>query len=222
MDPKLPLRARKKAKVREALISASFRLFSKKGYTETTLEEICRECDVTVQTLLRYFGSKDDLLFAQHSKVFEKFNSGLAHAVNQGTSVEYWMKFLHSNTVNLRSSSEGRQTYRIIVGTPSLLARFYAIARQYEASLEQALAQELGVAAGDDMHSRLLAHLIVMGPIEEALRAISEGDLDSIDKRCDAVARYVLANFKRPEKGKRTGATARKNGKRLRGEAHLR
>jgi AcrR family transcriptional regulator len=222
MDSKLPLRARKKAKVREALISASFRLFSKKGYTETTLEEICGECEVTVQTLLRYFGSKDDLLFANHSKIFEKFNSGLMNAAKQGACVEYWMKFLHSQTVDLISSSEGRQTYKIIVGTPSLLARFYAIARQYQTSLEQALSQELGVEAGEDMHSRLLAHLIVMGPIEEALWAISQGHLDSIDRRCDSVARYVLANFKRPEKAKRVGAPSRKNGKRLRGEARLR
>jgi len=222
MDSKLPLRARKKAKVREALISASFRLFSKKGYTETTLEEICQECEVTVQTLLRYFGSKDDLLFADHPKLFEKFNSGLLNAAKQGASLDYWMKFLHSHTFDLKSSSEGRQIYRIIVGTPSLLARFYAIARQYEASLEQALAQELGLEADQDMHSRLLAHLIVMGPIEEAFRAIAEGDLDSIDKRCDAVARYAFANFRRPEteKGKRIGAP-RKNGKRLRGAAHL-
>lgn len=221
MESKLPLRARKKAKVREALISASFRLFSKKGYTGTTLEEICQECDVTVPTLLRYFGSKDDLLFANHSELFESFNLGLVHAAKQGASVEYWIKFLRSQTRTLKSSREGRQTYEIIVGTPSLFARFYAIARQYEASLGQALSQEMGVKDGEDMHTRLLSHLVVIGPIDEALLAISQGDWDTIDKRCDTVARYVLANFQRPAKAPAV-ASARKIGKRPHRKTHLR
>ena len=213
MDSKLPLRARKKAKVRESLISASFRLFSTKGYTETTLEEICNECDVTVQTLLRYFGSKDDLLFANHSKILEKFNDGLGQAARRKSSVSYWLKFLHSNGLRVRDQKEIAQTYRIIVGAPSLMARFYAIARQYQSSLEQALSEELGLKPGEDLHATLLAHLIVMGPIEEAFRAILEGDQESIVERCGRVAQYVLDNFKRP-------ATKADKARRSRGRLH--
>src|ERR1700722_15498624 len=104
MSPKIPLRARKKAKVREALVSASFRLFTQKGYTETTLEEICEQCDVTVQTLLRYFGSKDDLLFAKHQTILEKVGNGLVQAARTKSSVGYWVKFLHSNALLVRDN----------------------------------------------------------------------------------------------------------------------
>src|SRR3984957_17830986 len=120
MSPKIPLRARKKAKVREALVSASFRLFTQKGYTETTLEEICKQCDLTVQTLLRYFGSKDDLLFAKHQTILEKVNNGLVRAAKKKASVGYWLKFLHSNALLVRDDKEVGQTYKIIIGAPSL------------------------------------------------------------------------------------------------------
>ncbi len=52
------LRERKKAKTRAALIEASQRLFARRGYTRTTLEDISAEVDITTQTLLRYFDSK--------------------------------------------------------------------------------------------------------------------------------------------------------------------
>jgi AcrR family transcriptional regulator len=198
MNAKLPLRARKKAKVREALIATSFRLFSKKGYTETTLEEICEQCDVTVQTLLRYFGSKDDLLFANHASILEKFRAGLVRATKKGASVEYWVKFLHSNTLDIAADREVERTYRIIIGAPALLARFYAIARQYQNLLEQALSEEHGAKPGDDLHSTLFAHLIVMGPIEAALRVVARGGTREIVECCDNVAKYVLENFRRP------------------------
>jgi AcrR family transcriptional regulator len=198
MSSNIPLRARKKAKVREALVSASFRLFSQKGYTETTLEEICEQCDVTVQTLLRYFGSKDDLLFAKHQTILEKVGNGLAQAARTMSSVDYWVKFLHSNALLVRDNKEIGQTYKIIIGAPSLLARFYAIARQYQALLEQALSEEVGLKAGEDLHATLFAQLIVMGPIEEALRTIARGDVRSMVERVDRVAQFVVDNYTRP------------------------
>jgi len=200
MEPKLPLRARKKAKVREALIQTSFRLFSERGYTETTLEQICEECDVTVQTLLRYFGSKDDLLFAKHPAIIERFHSGLVLATQRKASLEYWIKFLHSNARRVRDEREVRDSYKIIVGAPSLLARFYAIGRQYAALLEQALLEENGLQADQDMHSTLLANAIVMGPLEEALRALSQNKAAEVVERTDTAAKYVMENFKRPER----------------------
>ncbi len=210
METKLPLRARKKAKVRAALIETSFRLFSERGYTETTLEQICEECDVTVQTLLRYFGSKDDLLFARHPAIIERFHSGLVLATQRKESLEYWLKFLHSNARRVRDRREVRDSYKIIVGAPSLLARFYAIGRQYAALLEQALLEENGSQADHDIHSTLLANAVVMGPLEEALRALSQNETMEIVERIDATARYVMENFKRPERRGEIRASGRK------------
>jgi AcrR family transcriptional regulator len=213
MDDKLPLRARKKAKVREALIQTSRRLFGRKGYTETTLEEICEECDVTVQTLLRYFGSKDDLLFANHSRILERFGNGLRRAVKRKESVEYWKKFLGIGARQVRDERETWQTYRIILGAPSLLARFYEIARQYQALLEQALCEEQGIQPATDPYTNLLALMMVVGPIEEAFRVITQNEPAQFFDRVMATADFAARNFPQPgEKARKARRPARRTG----------
>ncbi len=199
MNARLPLRERKKAKVRESLIRTSFRLFSTKGYAETTLEEIADDCDVTVQTLLRYFGSKDDLLFANHPRILQRFSRGIGEAAKRNESLDFWIKFLRAGASKVKNEREISQTYKIIIGVPSLLARFYAFVRQYQALLEKALCEEQGVEPGEDAHARLLALLIVMGPIEEAFRVIAEGNANRVLARVTGVAQYVREHFPRPE-----------------------
>ncbi len=211
MNAKLPLRERKKAKVRESLIRTSFRLFSTKGYAETTLEEIADDCDVTVQTLLRYFGSKDDLLFANHPRIVQRFSQGIGEAAKRSESVDYWMKFLRANASKVKNEREISQTYKIIIGVPSLLARFYTFARQYQALLEAALCEEQGLQPGEDTYARLLALLIVMGPIEEAFLAIAAGEPTTVFERVTGVAEYVREHFQRPEvQAKRAGRARRR------------
>lgn len=48
----------KKPEVREAIIQAAFELFSRKGYTATTMAEIARTANMTVANLYVYFDSK--------------------------------------------------------------------------------------------------------------------------------------------------------------------
>jgi AcrR family transcriptional regulator len=206
MKPILPLRDRKKAKLRQALSDASLRLFLHKGYSATTLEEISAECDVTVQTLLRYFGSKEDLLFSRQAKSLENCERGLMEAVEKKSVMSYWQHFYLSSAHSVVVNPEVLNTYKIIESVPALHAKFYTIVLQYQTLLERALCMELGVEPGEDRHSLLLSYALVFGPLEEALRAIARGDGASIARRVDSIMKYALDNFKRPADPKKTSA----------------
>jgi AcrR family transcriptional regulator len=210
MKPILPLRDRKKAKLRKALADAALRFFLHKGYSATTLEEISAECDVTVQTLLRYFGSKEDLLFARQAEIVENCERGLMQAVENKAVISYWLHFFLSSAHTVVVNPEVLNTYKIIESVPALHAKFYTIALQYQTLLERALCMELGVEPGEDRHSLLLAYALVFGPLEEALRAIARGDGASIARRVDATMKYVLENFKRPEEAKKVASRTKK------------
>jgi AcrR family transcriptional regulator len=54
----------KKPEVREAILRTALRLFSKKGYARTTLEEIARGAGVSTANVYVYFRSKLEILYA--------------------------------------------------------------------------------------------------------------------------------------------------------------
>jgi len=54
---------RKKAGVREAILQSAFRLFSERGYSDTTIPAIAREAGISTANVYVYFTSKIDILF---------------------------------------------------------------------------------------------------------------------------------------------------------------
>ncbi|MDE9428263.1 TetR/AcrR family transcriptional regulator [Xenorhabdus bovienii] len=56
----------KKLMLREALIKASYELFSIKGFDETRVENITEKIDVSTHTFFRYFLSADESSVWQH------------------------------------------------------------------------------------------------------------------------------------------------------------
>ena len=55
---------RKKPQVREAILAAAFRLFSRKGYAATMVADIAREAGVSPGNVYIYFRSKLEILYA--------------------------------------------------------------------------------------------------------------------------------------------------------------
>ncbi|HCP78858.1 MAG TPA: TetR/AcrR family transcriptional regulator, partial [Pusillimonas sp.] len=53
----------KKNDMREAILVSAFDLFSRKGYTATTMADIARQAEMNVGTLYVYFDSKMALLY---------------------------------------------------------------------------------------------------------------------------------------------------------------
>ena len=56
------LQSRKRQLVRDAIYDAAIELFAKKGFDETTVEEIAERAGISRRSFFRYFESKDDLL----------------------------------------------------------------------------------------------------------------------------------------------------------------
>lgn len=56
------LQTRKRQLIRDAIYDAAIDLFAKKGFDETTIEEVTDAAGISRRSFFRYFASKDDLL----------------------------------------------------------------------------------------------------------------------------------------------------------------
>ena len=164
------LRERKKARTRAALIEVSQRRFAEQGYTATTLEEICAEVEVRPQTLLRYFPSKAHLAMAPWFDWLDVLRAQLGEPRRRST-IEVWRDFLVAECHALTESGS-EVVGNMITGMrasgawaeqdPVLVAMFSDLEHQYQQLLAGALAVDREAAA-DDLHSLLVAAMLVVG-----------------------------------------------------------
>ncbi len=61
-QPRLGLRERKKARTRALIQAEALRLFTTRGYDETSIEDIAEAAEVSPSTVFRYFPTKPDLV----------------------------------------------------------------------------------------------------------------------------------------------------------------
>lgn len=169
--PATSLRERKKAKTRAQLIEVSQRLFAEKGYAATTLEEICEQVDIRPQTLLRYFESKAHLANAPITDPLEKLRAFIEDPARTMSTVKVWREYMKLEAQEVMAPTSQalthhvynmRQFRRWADKDPVLVAMGSDIERQLREWLAASIARDQGAEA-DDLHSTLVAALLVVG-----------------------------------------------------------
>ena len=148
------LRERKKQQTRELLAETARRLFSERGFERVSVAEIAREADVSEKTVFNYFPTKEDLVYWR----LESFEDELLETIRSreaGESVlDAFGRFVRQPRGMLgQYDPETRERLaaltRMIVESPSLLAREQQIFAGYTASLAALIADETGAEPGD-------------------------------------------------------------------------
>ncbi|MEY9212332.1 helix-turn-helix transcriptional regulator [Thermobifida halotolerans] len=132
------------------VVAAALRLFDERGFEATTMDDIAVAAGVSRSTLFRRFGSKDDLLFADHEELVESVRTLLAAS--------------HEDPVAAVCTA-ARMVLRSYTGQPDLAVRRYRLVRARPALRDRELAmtaryqslftQHLAGGHGDE--SRMLA-----------------------------------------------------------------
>jgi AcrR family transcriptional regulator len=190
----LSLRERKKKNLRGKLIGTALRLFCDRGYEATTLEEICRDNDTHVRTLLRYFGSKEDLALAPAHEGLRHFERMLSERVGRGAAIACWREYVQDYWLNLAENPEQAFAYlQVLSSVPALRAKVIDLDRQFEEALSRAIAKDGGFDG--DIYARLLATNLVAGARSVALRDLDKSDLAQVVANVVAVIDAVAKCF---------------------------
>src|SRR5580692_10754200 len=87
-------RQRRSAETRERLFRSALDLFAKKGFTETTVEDITEAADVGKGTFFNYFPSKDHILLAFGEMQLAKLESAIEEARRTGEPMPSFLRSL--------------------------------------------------------------------------------------------------------------------------------
>ena len=204
----MSLRERKKARLRARLIEVSQRLFREQGFHETTLEQICAEVEVAPQTLLRYFESKQHLALAPHLDTLEWYRSELASRPADEDVLTCWRRLVTSSASH--DVDDLRRYHELLLNTPVLAAALSTINVEIEDLLAVELAKEAGTTPGDDLHSRLLAALLVGGHAAVFRDWLTAGARDPLVPRLLEVADVAEAAFATRTAPRRNGVGRRR------------
>lgn len=170
------------------------RLFAERGYDSVTVDEIAEACEVSPRTFFRYFGTKEDVLFAEgearRAHLFEALEAQPADA----SPFEAIAGASRSVAAHYTADRELLQTRaKIMELAPSLQARDAELPRRWDRDV-MALLRESGRAAGlADLELRL-----VVGASMTALRVAIESWITSADDDLDDL---IDAAFKRLRDG---------------------
>lgn len=144
------VRARKRLQVRQHIEDCALRAFSERGFDDVTVEQVCRDAGVSPATFYRYFGAKEEVVFAYRDGFLEALRNAITEAGGEPSAPAQ----LHGVLMRFASylqSQAGTLAMRnqIVLHHPRLLARTLAVQRDWESELAEGLAHARGVPPGD-------------------------------------------------------------------------
>jgi AcrR family transcriptional regulator len=144
------LRARKKARTRDAISDAAISLFLAHGFDQVSVTGIAAAAEVSKPTLFRYFPTKEDLVlhrFADHNGEAARVVRDRQPGVSPMTALHrHFLDGLdrYEPVTGLNDHPEVVAFHRLVFTTPSLAGRL----TQYMLADEEALAGALGPGIG--------------------------------------------------------------------------
>ncbi|MDP9841678.1 TetR/AcrR family transcriptional regulator [Streptosporangium lutulentum] len=174
------LRERKKLRTRRALIEAALRLFTEKGYEETTLAEIAAAVDISPRTFFSYFATKEDVIFFDSQARLDRALAVLAERRPGETVAELMLRVVeHSLAWATVPDDEavGLTAARVhlIMSVPALQARALHVLVDSQRGLAEALhrahPEEL-----DLVEAFALVGALVGAPTITAMALLDRGD----------------------------------------------
>jgi AcrR family transcriptional regulator len=148
------LRERKKQQTRELIAETARQLFAERGFERVTVAEIARVADVSEKTVFNYFATKEDLVYWRLASFEDELLETLRDRAPGESVLDAFGRFVSRPRGMLAEYDAATQERlaaltRMIVDSPSLLAREQQIFEGYTASLAALLAEETGAAPGD-------------------------------------------------------------------------
>lgn len=184
---RMTARAEAAERTGERIVDAMLRRYAEVPYDRLRLEDVAADAEVTVQTVLRRFGSKPGLLVAAIEREFVRLTGERAAALGESprSTLHSLVRYYEDHgTLILKMYAEAHQA----PGVPELAAR----ARAYHVGwCREAFAGALGEALDEVTRARRLAQVVAVCDATTWRILRFDGDLTSEETE-EALAELLL------------------------------
>ena len=143
------LRERKKLRTREAIIDAALRLFSERGFEQTTVADIAAAADIAPRTFFGYFPTKEDVVFHDFEETFAGLQRRLSEREPGETAIDAMRAWISGLLADTKFDDPRELCQRELVrSTPALHEHNRNLMGHFETALGEAVAQDLGADQG--------------------------------------------------------------------------
>lgn len=190
-----PLRARKKAETRLNIVLHARALFDQKGYEATTIDEIADAANVHKQTVFRYFPCKEDIALVFRIDAFEEFKRSLLAEDRTESVILCWRNHVKHAAARVAKRGDFYRYTQLINSDARLYAASLRLEIKHEELIARALSEEAKTDPATDIHSRLLATLLIGGSRAVGRMLLDNNALDQTESASLAVVDFVIEKF---------------------------
>ncbi len=192
-------KAEAKPPMRDALVAAAFRLFTERGYEQTTVDDIVTLAGVGRRSFFRYFPSKDDVVFPDHERCLADMTAFLGAS---GPEHEPVRRVCDAARLVLLMYAENPsfsvQRYRLTKQVPGLRAYELSVVWRYERALAEYLRGRFAGGRDGNLRADVIAAAVVAAhnnALRSWLRSDGQGEATAT---VDHALGYVQAAFGSP------------------------
>ena len=171
MTPSLPLVERKRRQARQRIIQAAQELFLERGFDGVSVGDIAERAEVGRTTFFRYFGDKQEVVFAKEQELLETITAagqaeGTAAARSATEAVEQLRPIVLALCAQAASDPEAyARHFQLIEQNPELRARDVVKMQQIADKLSDLL-----IHRGSDEATALFAGQVALACYQTAKR----------------------------------------------------
>lgn len=185
-----------KPPMRDALVTAAFRLFLERGYEQTTVDDIVALAGVGRRSFFRYFPSKEDVVFPDHERCLADMTDFLAGGSDDDEPVG---RVCDAARLVLRMYAENPtfsvQRYRLTKRVPGLRAYELSVVWRYERALAEYLRRRFAARREGTLQADVIAAAVVAAhnnALRSWLRSDGQGEASTA---VDHALAYVRSAF---------------------------
>ncbi|MDF3299006.1 TetR family transcriptional regulator [Streptomyces tropicalis] len=169
-----------KPPMRDALVAAAFRLFTERGYEQTTVDDIVALAGVGRRSFFRYFPSKEDVVFPDHERCLADMTAFLTAGTDADEPVR---RVCDAARLVLLMYAENPafsvQRYRLTRQVPGLRAYELSVVWRYERALAAYLRARFAGHRDGTLRADMIAAAVVAAhnnALRSWLRSDGQGD----------------------------------------------